>query len=171
MVPAIPITPMKLASFNDGSRDGQLMVVSRDLRHAQFAVGIASRLQQLLTTGISCRPSWRSLPQPEMPARHATRAVRTARVHGAAAAGGTWVDAPPTRTMSLLRRARGAELPSDLQGDPLMVSAAAITSSGPHDETRFGKVAWGIDEAEIAVVTGDLRNRRAQGRRWMGFAC
>ncbi len=39
---------MKLASLNDGSRDGQLVVVSRDLSHAHFANGIASRLQQVL---------------------------------------------------------------------------------------------------------------------------
>jgi len=39
---------MKLATYNDGSRDGQLVVVSRDLSLAHFATGIASRMQQLL---------------------------------------------------------------------------------------------------------------------------
>lgn len=39
---------MKLATLNDGSRDGQLAVVSRDGRLAHFATGIATRLQQLL---------------------------------------------------------------------------------------------------------------------------
>lgn len=39
---------MKLATLNDGSRDGLLAVVSRDLASAHFAVGIASRLQDLL---------------------------------------------------------------------------------------------------------------------------
>ena len=39
---------MKLATFKDGSRDGQLVVVSRDLTTAHFATGIASRLQQVL---------------------------------------------------------------------------------------------------------------------------
>ena len=39
---------MKLATYKDGSRDGQLIVVSRDLSHAQYATGIASRLQQAL---------------------------------------------------------------------------------------------------------------------------
>ena len=39
---------MKLATYNDGSRDGQLVVVSRDLRTAHYATGIASRLQQVL---------------------------------------------------------------------------------------------------------------------------
>ena len=39
---------MKLATYKDGSRDGQLVVVSRDLSTAHYASGIATRLQQLL---------------------------------------------------------------------------------------------------------------------------
>ena len=34
---------MKLATYKDGSRDGQLVVVSRDLSIAHYATGIASR--------------------------------------------------------------------------------------------------------------------------------
>lgn len=39
---------MKLASYADGSRDGHLVVVSRDLTQAHYANGIATRLQQVL---------------------------------------------------------------------------------------------------------------------------
>ena len=39
---------MKLATYKDGSRDGQLVVVSRDLRSAHYASGAATRLQQAL---------------------------------------------------------------------------------------------------------------------------
>ena len=39
---------MKLATYDDGSRDGQLLVVSRDLAQAHYATGIATRLQQVL---------------------------------------------------------------------------------------------------------------------------
>ena len=39
---------MKLATYRDGSRDGQLVVVSRDLRHAHYASATATRLQQVL---------------------------------------------------------------------------------------------------------------------------
>jgi len=42
-----PIT-MKLATYQDGSRDGQLVVVSRDLSTAHYASGLATRLQQVL---------------------------------------------------------------------------------------------------------------------------
>ena len=39
---------MKLATYKDGSRDGQLVVVSRDLGMAHYATGIADTLQQVL---------------------------------------------------------------------------------------------------------------------------
>ena len=39
---------MKLASYKDGSRDGQLVVVSRDLTTAHYATDIAQTLQQVL---------------------------------------------------------------------------------------------------------------------------
>ena len=39
---------MKLATYQDGSRDGQLVVVSRDLSLAVYATHIANRLQQVL---------------------------------------------------------------------------------------------------------------------------
>ena len=39
---------MKLATMKDGSRDGQLLVVSRDLSTAHIANGIAPTLQRAL---------------------------------------------------------------------------------------------------------------------------
>ena len=39
---------MKLATYKDGSRDGQLVLVSRDLTTAHYATGMANRLQQVL---------------------------------------------------------------------------------------------------------------------------
>lgn len=39
---------MKLATMRDGSRDGQLVVVSRDLTQAHYASGMANHLRQVL---------------------------------------------------------------------------------------------------------------------------
>ncbi len=39
---------MKLATYQDGSRDGQLVVVSRDLVLSHYATGICNTMQQLL---------------------------------------------------------------------------------------------------------------------------
>jgi len=40
--------PMKFATYSDGSRDGELLLVARDLQTAVYTAGIASRLQQVL---------------------------------------------------------------------------------------------------------------------------
>src|SRR5262249_8883298 len=45
---ALTIRSMKLATYKDGSRDGQLVVVSRGLASAHYATGISTRLQQVL---------------------------------------------------------------------------------------------------------------------------
>lgn len=39
---------MKLATYQDGSKDGQLVVVSRDLKLAHYATGVCHTMQQLL---------------------------------------------------------------------------------------------------------------------------
>ncbi|MDO4591662.1 MAG: fumarylacetoacetate hydrolase, partial [Comamonadaceae bacterium] len=54
---------MKLATYKDGSRDGQLVVVSRDLRLAHYATGIASRMQQVLDDWTFMAPQLQDLYQ------------------------------------------------------------------------------------------------------------
>ena len=54
---------MKLATYKDGSRDGQLVVVSRDLASAHFATGIATRMQQAIGQP-ACRERLGELRQP-----------------------------------------------------------------------------------------------------------
>ena len=47
---------MKLATLNDGSRDGSLVVVSRDLSLCVAATDIASTLQAALDAWDTCGP-------------------------------------------------------------------------------------------------------------------
>ena len=54
---------MKLATYKDGSRDGQLVVVSRDLTSAHYASGIASHMQQLLDDWNFISPQLQDLSQ------------------------------------------------------------------------------------------------------------
>ena len=52
---------MKLATYRDGSRDGQLVVVSRDGTLAHYASGIADTLQQALDDWNFIAPQLRDL--------------------------------------------------------------------------------------------------------------
>ena len=47
---------MKLATLNDGSRDGRLVVVSRDLTRCMPATGVAGTLQAALDNWAECEP-------------------------------------------------------------------------------------------------------------------
>jgi fumarylacetoacetate (FAA) hydrolase len=64
---------MKLATWKDGSRDGQLVVVSRDLATAHYAHGRATTLQQVLDDWNFLSPQLQelSLTLDEGKARHA----------------------------------------------------------------------------------------------------
>ena len=64
---------MKLATYKDGSRDGQLVVVSSDLATAHHASAIASRLQQVLDDWAFLAPQLQDLSRTldEGKARHA----------------------------------------------------------------------------------------------------
>jgi fumarylacetoacetate (FAA) hydrolase len=55
---------MKLATYKDGSRDGQLVVVSRDLTTAHYATGIAHTLQHVLDDWNFLAPHCRTFLKP-----------------------------------------------------------------------------------------------------------
>ena len=151
---------MKLATFNDGSRDGQLMVVSRDLTQAQFATGIATRLQQVLDDWNFLSPQLEALYQ-QLNSGKAARAFafEPRDCMAPLPRAFQWDDGSAyLNHATLLRRARGQEPTERMRSDPLMYQGGSDDLLGPHDDVRLGRVSWGLDfEAELAVITGDVR--------------
>jgi len=137
---------MKLATYKDGSRDGQLVVVSRDLATAHFASGVATRLQQVLD-------DWNFL-SPQL------QDLSTTLNHGKARHAFPFDPAMCMAYLNhveLVRKARGAEMPASFYGDPLMYQGGSDDFLGPCDEAVFASTDWGVDfEAELAVITGDV---------------
>jgi hypothetical protein len=70
---------MKLATLKDGSRDGQLVVVSRDLKTAHFATDIAGKLQTVLDDWAFYAPQLQDLYDALNAGRHATRSRSSPR--------------------------------------------------------------------------------------------
>jgi fumarylacetoacetate (FAA) hydrolase len=133
---------MKLATYRDGSRDGQLVVVSRDLRTAHFANGIATRLQQVLD-------DWNFL-SPQLQDLSVTLNQGRAR-HAFAF--------EPRQCMAPLPRAFGCMVAAPAAADaaPVLVSAAGTGLRGPCQDAWLGAAAWGLAAAPaLAVVTGDI---------------
>ena len=159
MPPAVAAT-MKLATLKDGSRDGQLVVVSRDLASAHYATGIASRLQQVLDDWGFMSPQLQDLYDALNGgrARHAFP-FDPAQCMAPLPRAYQWADGSAyLNHVELVRKARNAEVPESFYADPLMYQGGSDDFIGPCDPVVVASEAFGIDfEAEIAVVTGDVK--------------
>jgi len=149
---------MKLASLR-GGRDGQLVVVSRDLSRAARARDIAPTLQAALDDWTRAAPELAALSE-SLDGGHAAGdfdfdpaacAAPLPRAYH-------WADGSAYVThVELVRKARGAELPASFRTDPLVYMGASDAFIGPRDDIAVEREDWGIDfEAEVVVVTGDV---------------
>lgn len=149
---------MKLASIPDGTRDGRLVVVSRDLTRCADAERVAPTLQHALD-------HWEQVsPELEAIARTLeTGAIWAERFRERAALSPLprayqWLDASAyLNHAELLRRARGTVLPDSLRAEPLMYQGMSDGFLPPRGDIEVADPTWGPDlEAEVAVVTGDV---------------
>ena len=150
---------MKLATYKDGSRDGQLVVVSRDLSTAHYATGIASKLQQVLDDWNFMSPQLQDLYETlnNGKSRHAFP-FEAERCMAPLPRAYQWADGSAfINHVELVRKARNAEMPDTFYTDPLMYQGGSDDFIGPHDEVVVASEDFGIDfEAEIAVITADV---------------
>ena len=138
---------MKLATYKDGSRDGQLVVVSRDLSSAHYPTGIASRLQQVLDDWAFLAPQLQDL----------SVQLNAGRLRHSFAFDPLQCMAPLPRASQWL----GAVTPAAQAGGaatPLLYQGASDDFLGPCDDVSIASEAMGIDfGAEVAAITGDVR--------------
>ncbi len=150
---------MKLGTLKDGSRDGRLVVVSRDLAHAVEVPAIARSLQSALDAWETAQPRladvYRRLNGEGVAGM---TPFDPAQAHSPLPRAYQWADASAyVNHVELVRRARGATMPAEFWTDPLMYQGGSDSFIGPRDDIVFADEAWGIDlEAEVAVITGDV---------------
>ena len=151
---------MKLATYKDGSRDGQPVVVSRDLGTAHYATGIASKMQQVLDDWGFLSPQLQDLYDQlnSGRARHAFP-FDPAQCMAPLPRAYQWADGSAyINHVELVRKARNSEVPESFYTDPLMYQGGSDDFIGPCDDVVVPSEAMGIDfEAEIAVITGDVK--------------
>ena len=156
---------MKLATYKDGSRDGQLVVVSRDLSTAHYATGIATRLQQALDDWGFIAPQLQDLYETlnNGKARHAF-AFDPQQCMAPLPRAYQWADGSAyINHVELVRAARNSDVPDTYYTDPLMYQGGSDDFIGPTDDVIVPSEEYGIDfEAEIAVVTGDVPMQATQ---------
>lgn len=149
---------MKLASLRSG-RDGELIVVSKDLRIAIKAGQTAPTMQDALD-------NW-DAAHPEL--EHIYRMLNQGDAQGAFMLDLNTLAAPLPRSYQYLdgaaylshiqrnRAARGEALPKDLLQKPLVYQGISHGFMSWNEDVRLPNEELGIDfEAEIAAVTGDV---------------
>ncbi len=151
---------MNLASLKTDTRDGALVVVSKDLKKAVAVPGIAPTLQQVLERWDALSPHLKKLYD---------SLNKGESVHGAFAFDETKVASPLPRAyqwldgsayvnhVELVRKSRGVEMPESFWTDPLMYQGGSDSLLGPREDIPLPTEKDGIDfEAEIAVITDDV---------------
>ncbi|MFC4930081.1 fumarylacetoacetate hydrolase family protein [Massilia sp. GCM10023247] len=150
---------MKLATIKDGSRDGQLAVVSRDLKSAHMADAICPTMQAALDDWAFIAPQLDDL-YVQLNAGQARRAFEfdPARCMAPLPRAFQWADGSAyVNHVELVRRARGADMPASFWEDPLMYQGGSDDLLGPMDDIVLAHEEWGIDfEAEVAVIVDDV---------------
>jgi fumarylacetoacetate (FAA) hydrolase len=153
---------MKLATLKDDTRDGALIVVSRDLAHAVVAYDVAPTLQSVLDDWDYASPQLQTLYEQlnRAPQALGSRAfaLEPQRLAAPLPRAYQWLDASAYLAhVELVRKARGAAMPAEFKKDPLMYQGDSQWFIGPCDPIEATSEDWGIDlEAEVAVFLGDV---------------
>ncbi len=154
---------MKLATLRNGTRDGALVIVSRDLSRCIVARDVVPELatmQHLLDAWAVVAPT---LQQASEALNAGTARAPVANFDASAAMAPLprayqWCDGSAyVNHVELVRKARGVEMPSSFWTDPLMYQGGSDTLIGARDDIVVADEAYGIDlEGEVAVVTDDV---------------
>ncbi len=149
---------MKLATLSSETRDGQLIVVSRDLSRYVAVSSVAATMQSALDNWIEIAPELTKISDalngdPSMGSPFDEQACESPLPRAY-----QWADGSAyVNHVELVRKARGADLPESFWHDPLMYQGGSDSFIGPRRDIPLSSEDWGIDfEGEVAVVTGDV---------------
>jgi len=151
---------MKLATLKDGSRDGRLVVVSRDLKSCQPVPNIAATMQDALDNWDVAAPQLKQIyALLNQGSASGAKPFDESMCHSPLPRAYQWADGSAyINHVELVRKARNAEVPASFYTDPLMYQGGSDSFVGPRDPVYALDEAWGIDlEAEVAVITGDVK--------------
>lgn len=145
---------MKLASLKNG-RDGELVVVSRDLKTCRRARAIAPTLQYALDHWDEVSPALKTVADA---VEHNGDDFDPTRCASPLPRAYQWADASAyVNHVELVRKARGARMPESFRTSPLIYQGGSDSFISPGDAILAASEDWGIDfEAEVAVVTDDV---------------
>ncbi|MCG7503919.1 fumarylacetoacetate hydrolase family protein [Mesorhizobium retamae] len=149
---------MKLATLKNGTRDGKLVVVSRDLTRLTDASFLAPTLQAALDDWRRIAPHLAALAESLEHGSVPSERFHEHDAHSPLPRAYQWADGSAyVNHVELVRKARNAEMPASFWTDPLMYQGGSDAFIPPRDPIRMADEGWGIDlEAEVAVIVDDV---------------
>ncbi|HKR36232.1 MAG TPA: fumarylacetoacetate hydrolase family protein [Steroidobacteraceae bacterium] len=149
---------MKLATLRNSSRDGQLVLVSRNLTRALPVSHIAGTLQEALENWSRCVPLLRDAAESLEQGAVTSAPFRPDRALAPLPRAYQWVDGSAyVNHVELVRKARGAEMPASFWTDPLVYQGGSDDFLGATEDVPVSSEEFGIDlEGEVAVITDDV---------------
>ena len=148
---------MKLATLRDGSRDGSLIVVKRDLSAWVRATGVSPTLQAALDAWDEVAPKLQAIADRLESGAVKGETFDASKLMAPLPRAYEWVDGSAyLNHVILVRKARKAEPPPTLQTDPLVYQGGSSEMLGPTQDIVARDEKFGVDfESEVAVVLGD----------------
>ena len=149
---------MKLATLRNGQRDGQLVIVNRNLTRALPVPHLAGTLQEALDNWSRCVPLLRDAAESLEKGVVTSAPFRIDRALSPLPRAYQWVDGSAyVNHVELVRKARGAEMPATFWTDPLVYQGGSDDFLGPGEDVPVASEEFGIDlEGEVAVITDDV---------------
>ena len=135
---------MKLATLKDGTRDGKLVVVSKDLTRYCAADNIAPTLQHALDNWAEIAPRLEALYTDVQHEAVPCERFHEREAHSPLPRAYQWADGSAyINHVELVRKARGAEVPESFYHDPLMYQGGSDSFLAPRDDIPLGDTKWG----------------------------
>ncbi|NVK18858.1 MAG: fumarylacetoacetate hydrolase family protein [Methylocystaceae bacterium] len=149
---------MKLATLKNGTRDGQLVVVAKDLSSYVTAGSVCPTLQAAIDDWEATSPKLQAIYDDLNAGKLAdVKPFEENACESPLPRAYQWADGSAyVNHVELVRKARNAELPDSFWTDPLMYQGGSDSFIGPREDIELASEDYGIDfEAEVAVITDD----------------
>lgn len=148
---------MKLATLRNGTRDGSLLVVKKDLSAWTSAAHLAPSLQAALDAWDVVAPKLQAIAAELEAGTVKSEPYDVTKLLAPLPRAYEWVDGSAyLNHVILVRKARKAEPPATLKTDPLVYQGGSSEMLAPTQDIVARDEKFGVDfESEVAVVLGD----------------
>lgn len=145
---------MKLGTLKSDSRDGELVVVSKDSTKGIRVPQIAETMQQLMENWDELAPRLEEVYHDLNEGAFEAFEIHEEEMHSPLPRAYQWLDGSAyIQHIILVRKARNAEPPETLREVPLMYQGVSDKFLAPTEDIPYVDESWGVDlEGEVGVI-------------------